>query len=292
MPRRKKPEKKADEPTTVKRSKRIMEQGKGSTSMPPKAVQLEMDCGPSQESPLPSAPSPAADAALPAQPDAAEAPSTAAPSASPAATNAPSQDAPALGGLAAAPSAPSPPSPAATNAPSQDAPGVGALADAPSGPPATAPSAPSSMELPAPVPIAFQGSAPKAPKPPANDPTLSCSSPDPKVLDLPLSAPRASRPTFRMPPSVRPRVSSHMDRATTRGTRDGRGFFAEDAYPGSRHHVGAEGSLPILVTQPLDLTVGRSTGPPQKEQVDMSKALPLYKTAYIKDSFLGCDMAG
>ena len=264
MPRRKKPEKKADEPTTVKRSKRIMEQGKGSTSMPPKAVQLEMDCGPSQESPLPSAPSPAADAALPAQPDAAEAPSTAAPSASP----------------------------AATNAPSQVAPGVGALADAPSGPPATAPSAPSSMELPAPVPIAFQGSAPKVPKPPANDPTLSCSSPDPKVLDLPLSAPRASRPTFRMPPSVRPRVSSHMDRATTPGTRDGRGFFAEDAYPGSRHHVGAEGSLPILVTQPLDLTVGRSTGPPQKEQVDMSKALPLYKTAYIKDSFLGCDMAG
>ena len=228
MPRRKKPEKKADEPTTVKRSKRIMEQGKGSTSMPPKAVQLEMDYGPSQESPLPYAPSPAADAALPAQPDAAEAPSTAAPSASPAATNAPSQVAPAVG----------------------------------------------------------------APKPLANDPTLSCSSPDPKVLDLPLSAPRASRPTFRMPPTVRPRVSSHMDRATTPGTRDGRGFFAEDAYPGSRHHVGAEGSLPILVTQPLDLTVGRSTGPPQKEQVDMSKALPLYKTAYIKDSFLGCDMAG
>ena len=94
---------------------------------------------------------------------------------------------------------------------------------------------------------------------------------------------RPSRPIFRESKKAfqKPREPSPY----------GRKLFAENVDVDPRYPIGGHGRVELLVTQPLHLKVKQPDGKIRMEQTSAS-AVPLYKTAYIKDSNLGCDVAG
>ena len=119
---------------------------------------------------------------------------------------------------------------------------------------------------------------------PLNDPTEACIDPKPNP---------PSRPTFRKAPAGLPKEKEASPMAGA-GTRPPgiRKLFAEDSYPHPSLPLGCGGQVQMPLTTPLTITVPRPHGQKQREETDVGKATSLYKTAYVKASFLGCDVAG
>ena len=286
-----------------------MERERGNSSQAPKNVELQTDAGPPQDTSRPCASSPATATSLPPSPDATTT----------AACGGPMTPNTALGTATAATALPTPVSAALTSAPSAtpitSSVPAAIVASAPQAATATTPSAPSTCPSPRPSSAAL----PTAPSVPHNTvlgpaPTESSAfqpaarasqaiatrgntrgpsiapNGDPGTATLP-EASRPSRPFFRRGAASQP-IPREVGHQGVGRDAVGRKHFAEEAYPDPRCRIEEGGQLSILVTEPLNLTVTRPYGLTQTETADLEKAVPLYKMAYVKDPYLGCDVAG